>query len=150
MERNLVQTLIDETTLQAYRETIYRVVGDDGFSLRIGVRHNFLARLIAEHGFGAAFITAYNPFSIPLPEKENRGRHRALREVLVSMRLNFLEGSGQHPSGDWMAEHSALVLGVTIEQARGIGAQFGQNAIVWVESDGVPKLVLLQNASNIG
>lgn len=143
-ELKLPQTDIDAQTLEAYRQTLYRVLGRRGFVLRVGERSRRLAELIAEHGSGAAFITAFNPFSIELSEKENHIRHEALREVVISMRLLFLEGCGQHPSGDWPTEDSILVLGVTVAQARGIAAQFGQNALVWVGTNAVPDLILLR------
>lgn len=137
-------TEIDASTLEAYRQTLYRVLGRRGFVLRVGERSQRLAELVAEHGLGAAFITAFNPHSIELSDKENWQRQQALREVVISMRLLFLEGSGQHPSGEWPAEDSVLVLGVTVPQARAIAAQFGQNAIVWVGEDAVPSLLLLR------
>jgi Protein of unknown function (DUF3293) len=43
----------------------------------------------------------------------------------------------------WPSERSLLVLGLSPKIAREIGAQFGQNAVVWTGADGIPGLILL-------
>ncbi len=143
-EPNVMSSTIPPATIQAYRETLYLVHGRDGFIIQVGQRNARLSRLIAEYANGAAFVTAFNPFSIELSERENRQRQHELRQVLISMRLHFLEGAGQHPSGAWQAEDSVLVLGTTLQQARCVAAQFGQNAIVWADRNQVPHLELLR------
>ncbi len=136
---------MNQGLLEAYVQTDYRVFGAPGFTLRVGTRSADLARIFAEHGIAtAAFITAFNPFSMELSQEENTRRQDELRDVVFTLGLRFMEGIGQHPSNGWPGEESLLILGGPLKQMRALGAQFGQNAIVWVGADAVPKLVLLK------
>jgi hypothetical protein len=56
----------------------------------------------------------------------------------------ILDGFGQDPAGQWDGEDSFLVLGISLEAAKKLGSQFEQNAIVWADSNAVPKLFLLR------
>lgn len=137
--------MIDPVILRAYRETEYRVYGDTPFSLRIGQPSAPLAALHRAHGVDcSAFVTACNPFSEQLPPATNAERQSTLAQILVARGLRYRDGIGQHPSGGWPGEPSFLVLGLSLDAARELGAQFGQNAIVWSGPDAVPQLVLLR------
>ncbi len=57
--------------------------------------------------------------------------------------LLLIAGVGVDPTGEWPAEASVLVLGITLERAIGVGHRYGQNAIVWMDGDAVPQLVFL-------
>lgn len=91
----------------------------------------------------SAFITALNPLSQQLSAQENEERHQALMAEIKSQSLSFLPGKGKHPSNNWPAEQSVLVLGLSLEAAKTLGRRFEQNAVVWAGRDGVPELVLL-------
>jgi hypothetical protein len=55
-------TALPPGLVQAYRETHYRVLGDDGFTLTIDVPSPELARVHRRHGVdSSAFLTACNP-----------------------------------------------------------------------------------------
>lgn len=140
-------TLIDETTLREYRETEYRVLGEAGFVLRID---QFSAALAAAHAAHdctcSAFVTAFNPHSVRLPDAENLARQQALREVLRQQRHAVVDGIGQHPDGHWQGEPSFLVFGLSLEEAYKLGRQFSQNAIVWAGSEAIPQLILCVEA----
>jgi hypothetical protein len=60
------------------------------------------------------------------------------------MGITYFPGEGQGEDPSWLAEASFLVLGLGREEASDLGRKYGQNAIVWVGSDGVPELVLLR------
>lgn len=93
----------------------------------------------------SAFITACNPFSRQDADvASNVHRQQALANDLAQRGLIFIEGIGELPSNGWPAEESFLVLGVSLENAKAIGKQFAQNAIVWSGDDAVPQLVLLR------
>jgi hypothetical protein len=140
---------MDQGLLEAYVQTDYRVFGAPGFTLRVGTRSGDLARICAGHGIAtAAFITAFNPFSMELSQEENARRQDELRDVVFTLGLRFMEGIGQHPSNGWPGEESLLILGGPLKKMRALGAQFGQNAIVWVGADAVPELVLLQTTAS--
>lgn len=135
---------MNDALLAAYRETEYRVHGFGGFTLLVGQRSSALGAIYASYAVGsAAFITAFNPFSMSLSPSENEARNDALRDVVFSAGLRFMEGIGQHPTNGWPGEGSLLILGGDLPQMRALGAEFGQNAIVWVGRDAVPGLDLL-------
>jgi hypothetical protein len=130
--------------LAAYRETEYRVTEGKSFVLRLDEPCPELLGLYrAKNVSCAAFITACNPLSQPLNAEENAGRQAELRSELARRSLFYLEGIGQHPSGDWPGEPSFLALGLALEAAKTLGRAYEQNAIVWCGADAVPGLVPL-------
>lgn len=138
-------TVIDQRTVQAYLETDYQVQAEVPIALRIGVANALLATLHKSHRVdSSAFITACNPFSLPSDELANVERQSALASELKFRSLIFVDGLGLHPSGNWPAEPSYLVFGVSREAAKALGVRFEQNAIVWSGADAVPELVLLR------
>ena len=139
------KSAIDPTMLRAYEETHYRVLGDAPTTLHIGHANPHLAELHRAFGVDcSAFITAANPFSTLTAATTNAVRQAALAEQLDLMKLRFIEGLGEHPSGTWPAEPSFLVLGLTLSDAKQFGMRHGQNAIVWCGSDTVPQLIVLR------
>jgi hypothetical protein len=136
---------IDPDTLRAYEETHYRVLGDAPTTLRIGHANPDLAKLHRAFGVDcSAFVTAANPFSALTSATANAVLQATLAEQLGRMGLRFIDGIGKHPSGAWPGEPSFLVLGITLSDAKQVGMQYRQNAIVWCSSDTVPQLILLR------
>jgi len=141
----LSDTTIDAATIQAYRETEYRVDGDKPFTLRIGQTCGALAAIYKRRRVDcSAFITACNPYSQQLDDSANARRHAELGHELRQRSLIAFEGLGQHPSNQWPGEASYLVLGLTLEAAKVLGNRLEQNAIVWSGADAVPQLILLR------
>ena len=136
---------ISASTIRAYEETEYRVFGDTPMTLRIGVRN---ARLTDLHRANdvkcSAFITAANPRGEQTDDANNLNYQAKLAEELKLKYFNFIDGSGQHPSGDWPGEPSYLILGLALEAAKELGVQHEQNAIVWCGENAVPQLILLK------
>lgn len=140
-----MQSALDATLICAYRETEYRITQDCDFVLEVGVASNELAGLYKSGKVSsAAFITACNPFSRQLTSAENMKRQGELAAELIRRGLAFLEGVGQHRSGDWPGEPSFLVLGLALEAAKSLGSRYEQNAIIWCGPDAVPQLTLLR------
>jgi Protein of unknown function (DUF3293) len=138
-------TQIAAQTVQAYRETEYRVGGDAPFVLTVGCTSPDLLREYARQGVqSCAFITACNPYSFPLSEADNAQRDRNLTLLLQGQGFSSQAGLGQHPSNGWPGEPSQLVWGVARDKACHIANQFQQNAFVWAAEDGVPELILLR------
>lgn len=130
--------------LIAYRSADYIVEAREPFVLNIDQYSTALATLYSAHNsLTAAFITACNPASQVLPAEDNAARQQVLQQVLQDLGLHCLPGRGEDPAGQWPGEDSFLVLGIEKETACGLGRQFGQNAIVFCNSDAVPQLVLL-------
>jgi hypothetical protein len=138
-------SLLSPSLITAYRETEYRVTADWPFVLRINEPSAELLALYKTSKFACAtFITAYNPYSRTVSDVQNTQRQNELAKELRHRSLTFLEGIGEHPSGDWPGEPSFLVLGLSLEAAKSLGQHYEQNAIVWCGADGVPQLVLLK------
>jgi hypothetical protein len=128
--------------LQAYAETHYTVHTDEKFTLKIGELSSSLLHLFHQtNALCAAFVTAYNPFSESLPEYKNKELQAQLEADLKKRSLNFIDGIGQHPSGDWPGEPSVLVLDLDLAAATVLAKHYQQNAFVWCGRDGVPQLV---------
>jgi len=128
----------------SYREALYRVEALEGpFILRVDVPSPELKALLGLHQAPcAAYVTAYNHEGRLAPQKENQKRQQELEADLNPWVL--FPGAGEDPGGKWPPEPSFLVLGIPLEKARELGAKYRQNAILWVDADGVPKLELLR------
>jgi hypothetical protein len=139
-------TSIPTDLLKAYRETHYRVDATAGTeTLSIGQHSPWAAALLASHAaVGAAFLTAWNPYSEGLDPQANTAAQNSLTRAVEALGCNFLSGKGVDPSGEWPGEDSLLVIGITLEQACKLGRQFKQNAFVYVGTNATPELILLR------
>ncbi len=138
-------SLISTDTIQAYRETDYRVSGDLPLVLRINEFNKPLAALYKTNQANCCcYITACNPLSHIISDASNADRQSVLAADLESRGLIFFKGIGEHPSGKPPGEPSFLVLGIALEAAKSLGNKYEQNAIVWCGSDAVPQLILLR------
>ena len=128
--------------LQAYAETDYIVHHEPPFTMNIGKACPGLKQLMVQHNaLGAAFITAWNPFSEQLSLLKNEERQNALKAELKRRGLKFIDGIGQHPSNNWPGEPSVLVWGLSKEAAKSLAGHNEQHAFVWATSDAIPELV---------
>ncbi|EIM99217.1 hypothetical protein WQE_20256 [Paraburkholderia hospita] len=135
---------VDPDTINAYLETHYLVGGDMPTTLRVCMPNASLAALHEAAGVeSSAFITACNPFSRHCDDESNARRQEALAHQLTQLRVEYVDGIGQHPSTVW-GEPSFLALGLALETAKELGRRYEQNAIVWCGRDAVPQLVLLR------
>ena len=74
----MLDTTIADNLLESYRNTDYKVQGQDPFILKIGQLSEPLFRIYKQHRCDcAAFITASNPFSQKLDPSVNAQRHLA-------------------------------------------------------------------------
>jgi hypothetical protein len=141
--------LFEAGLVTAYQQAWYHVGTEPGFTLRIGVHS---PQLLAPHArLGAstsAFVTAYNPLGRLQSRAENEHAHLRLRTEIQASGLRCVHGAGFDPSGRWQPEPSLLVVGISLDDARELGARYGQNAIVWCGADAIPQLVLLQPAED--
>ena len=136
---------IPPLTIKAYLETDYCVSGEPPFVFRVGVANESLAGLYRQfQASSAVYVTAFNPFSQDIGEVANAAKQAELAKDLNQRSLTFFEGVGKHPSGDWPAEPSYFVLGLSLEAAKALGEKYNQNAIVWCGADAIPELVLLR------
>ena len=138
-------SVIAQSSIQAYLETNYHVHGATPLTSNIGVANAGLAALHKTHSVeSSAYVTACNPFSQSLDDSANDVRQAVLARELQQHGLTYINGIGQHPTNGWTGEQSFLVLGLLREDARMLGARHEQNAIVWCDHDAKPELVLLR------
>ena len=136
---------ISQLTINAYLETDYCVSGKPPFVLRVGIANEYLERLYNQLKMDSGtFVTAYNPLSYNAGESANIARQAEMAKELRRRNLKYFDGIGKHPSGEWEAEPSYFVLGLSLETAKELGKKYDQNAIVWCGSDAIPVLVLLR------
>lgn len=133
---------VSEETLAAYRNTNY-CVRDTGqeFVLRIGVESNDIRKLLSAHAATVAvFITAWNPFGNVLDNAANDDANLILKKDLEVMTGIVLAGYGCSPNERWR-EDSFLAVPVSRKAAIGLCGKYKQNAVVFIEADGVPELI---------
>lgn len=132
---------IDQSLISAYLRTTYHVDQLD-IQIHIGSANADLQKLLGKFNKNSwAFITAWNPKSILLPQKENDARHEKLVEMIEKSGLPYFTGYGVGADDAWPAEKSLLILGLDREPAVKIGHYFKQNAIVVGTLDTLPELV---------
>jgi hypothetical protein len=130
----------------AYRATAYCAETPEGrLVLRLGEPCVPLDRLLAARGLSTwAYVTAYNPGSVPAPDAENEARQRELRAAVARAGQPFYEGAGVGES--WPPEPSLLVLGIGEAEAAALGRRFGQRAVVVGDLGGPARLLWLSVA----
>lgn len=101
------------------------------------------ARALMAHSSaqGAVFITAWNPFGRPASNAENKTANLALKSALEGAGLTVLEGYGVSPDGRWR-EDSFFAFPISRSAAIELCCRHAQNAVIFVDSDGVPELLL--------
>lgn len=92
----------------------------------------------------SAFLTAWNPYSHSVDNSINMKKQLALTKELTQRNLQFIDGVGQHPNNDWLGEESCLILGLTLEASKTLGARLEQSGIVWSGINAIPQLILLR------
>jgi hypothetical protein len=124
--------MFEDQLHENYVRTTYWVDLPDGsVPLRIGEASLRLEALLASEGVDEwALITAHNPGSRECAPEANAQAQDRLRAELARMGFRLWEGRSVSDAGDWPVEDSLLVLGISLDQAKGIGRQFGQNAVL--------------------
>jgi len=84
-------------------------------------------------------VTAWNPRSHQLHPKMNAARDARLKDELVRIGTEHHRARGTDPETGW-SEDGYIVLGLTRNEARALGAEFQQHAIF--EFNGPQKLVI--------
>jgi uncharacterized protein DUF3293 len=77
-----------------------------------------------------AFITAWNPTLAQVPPAENSRRQLELVSAVQAAGYRFLPGEGIGGDDAWPPEESLFVMGISKRDARALGREFGQFAIV--------------------
>ncbi|WP_310387910.1 DUF3293 domain-containing protein [Roseateles sp.] len=144
----MFESIIGSGLVQAYRETEYRVHGDEAFTLKVGQASPALAAAHKRYGVDcSAYITAWNPLGEDHEIAVNTQRNAELAAELAQLSLasiEGIEGIGQHPTSQQPGEASFLIFGMTLEEVQALGESWEQNAIVWTGANAVPQLIMLR------
>lgn len=146
---NRINSVIQEilpVLIKAYRQASYVVFRDDSeVVLKVGKVSLELVEIMKKNDVScAAFLTAYNPHSQQLELTLNQQFQEKLLKELRSLNIDYLSGEGRDDFGVWVAEPSVLALGISLQNAEKLAAQFKQNAFVWINNlDGLVSLRLL-------
>jgi hypothetical protein len=132
MRAVMVQAARELALWTAYEQTRFVVAGDGReITICAGGRNPKLDRLLASRGaIRWAFLTAYNPEPVRLSAAENTRRQQQLVDQLLADGYSPLAGEGRDPLGKWPAEPSVLVPNIGRREARKIGRDYGQLAIL--------------------
>jgi len=137
---------INEDLRTAYLKTTFIAeTPEAAVFIRVGRTNGALDDVLRRHGCSSwAFLTAFNPGSVPLGESENQARQHRLEQELRSQGYAFFPAKGEPDLKDWRAERSVLVLGISRDDAVRFGKQYGRNAIVAGNLQDVPILLWIQ------
>ncbi len=126
---------------EIYLQTNYIVQdGESRFVFRIG-ETNVDELLNRYQATSWTFITAYNPYSEQLSSAENETRQSELVELVKSKNLHFLEGFGECTTPEWEHEICLFIFNIELQTAIELAKKYEQNAIVFGELCGVPRLI---------
>ncbi len=142
----MAQSDVPAEKIAAFMKTNYIVLTEQqDFTLRIGNRSPALSALYKKtNTTWSAFITAYNPLSSLQDHDTNEAANKRLFDKLSPLYRHVFQGNGADPKGLWPPEPSFFVLGIDLVPAKLLGEQFRQDAIIWVDSDAIPQLILLR------
>jgi hypothetical protein len=133
----------------AYRASTYFVDGPAGrFALRVGQTSAEVDALAAAHQVNTwTYITAHNPGSVMTAGQQNERRQRELEKTVEESYYPIYSGEGKG-EGEWPAEPSLLVLGVSETAAAAMAHRFGQAAVLFGER-GSPARLLWTDADSV-
>lgn len=133
-----MDTAIPADTIASYLAADYIVDADPPYVMHIGERCD------APDVANSAFITACNPLGEPSDDATNARRQQEFAYRLAQRGLSWTTGAGCDPKQEWPPEPSFLVHDLSLDDAKALGRQLRQNAIVWCGADHLPQLILLR------
>lgn len=133
-----------EALLAAYRLTEFVVFQAGEIVIRVDQpAPTALVRLmLASKTATAIVVTAFNPFSVSLPEEVNQLRQQFLRQDIAERGLTAVEAEGRDPARQWPPEASLMVLGASAEQVTRLLVDYQQHAVVFSSLGEPTRLVL--------
>ena len=130
----------------AYRATTYRIFLPGGYAdLRLGEANETLNTWLKKNGCTAfAIMTAYNPGADRLDAGKNAERQSQLECDLLEGNYEPYAGENVADDANWPVEETCFVPDIAQEDACALAEDYGQNAIVCGDADGIPKLVWIE------
>lgn len=146
LDESLKQSIIPAKLIQSYIAAHYQAeIDSDILTLHIGQYCEPLSKLMKKSGTQCAlYITACNPHNQIQPPEINQTANYQLRNHLLRHSSYIFTGKSLDPAVKWPAEPSFLALGIDLTTSKTLGKQFDQNALVWVDKNVIPRLILLR------
>jgi hypothetical protein len=129
----------------AYSSNSYCVeISGREIKLRVGEITGEFDAILRTRGVSEwAFITAFNPRSIKLTDKENKERDEQLGTTLREHGYSALFCRTVDDDGEWPIEQGYVVLGIDRHDAENLARRFEQHAILVGSVGNAPQLVML-------
>ncbi len=109
--------------------------------LRVDHHSHALRALQRRYGVACSvFLTACNPRSQRFSVAANLRLRRQLESLVYRRGYASLAGYGTDPAGRWGVEESLLIVGMGSAEAVALARRFGQNALLVIGADAVPRL----------
>jgi len=130
--------MLNQSLLDAYNQTNYYF---DEILLNIDRQSTEAKSLLKPFTpKGGLFITAWNPLGKEVDLIDNELANKSLKKDLLSRGLTLIEGYGESLDGMWR-ENSFFAYPVDEDMSINLCHMYLQNAVVYVTSDGLPKLI---------
>ena len=140
--------MISDELREAYEQTNYvvEVSRTQEITLRVGEQNSTLDQMLRARATSDwAFVTAYNPRSVSLPNEVNEARHQELLRRTRLLNYRTLPGRGEGDDASWPAEKSLFIFDITVAAARSLGREFGQHAVVVGTRGGPARLLFVES-----
>ena len=118
------------------RDDLVKLLSASGYVHYIGCPYRYCL-----HGVGNSYL--YD-VTLLVGRVTNTERHRVLIADLTEQGYECIEGEGVDPNGEWPGEISVLVLDIDRASAECLGSRYDQNAVVWIDTDAIPRLLVLR------
>ena len=127
-----------------YENALYRIPNLPDVLIQPGSKSPSIDQLFDEYKVEcAAIITPYNPKSMQLCGVENEERMHKFKKQLSKLALPYFDTISSDKQGGWL-EAGTLVMGIDLKSSKQLGREYGQNAIIYLESKCAPKVIWLQ------
>ena len=133
----------------AFANTHFTALLPDGpILLRVGIPSTALqSHMVSINAKFAAYITAYNPYSVVVSTDDNIQANHRLEQTLIHSHLPYWPCVGQDPESQWPSEPGYLILGADRRWLRKVGRRFRQHALLICHQTGRPKLLWTRHSS---
>lgn len=132
-----------DSYFEIYRNAVYKISSPE-ILISVNKKNPVLDDLLKkENKKSWAFLTAYNPYSILVPEEQNEFNQNKLIKILLNENYILYDGIASSSDNSFPEEKSFLCIGISFERSIEIGNEFEQNAILYAEFGFEAKLIFL-------
>ena len=127
--------------LEIYKNAYY-LINDFNYYLKLDQKNHLIDNILSENNANYwAFITAFNPNSIPFSEIENQYFNQNLLSDLTNYKI--FKGEGGDKNNLWTHEISYFIIDITEKSAFELAKKYNQKAFIYVEIYSIPKIIFV-------